>query len=152
MEQKVDTVILVYAVRYALGRQTGAVLDVINNVMNNIDKIEEKYKGVMLKDIIEHLHEVKDAKFQWQDIILSWKGLAQELFKRCSDETRDWVVNPLGGGATEEDMKFICDLCPYCGKPIIHPYTDTVWVNHNEKKMTFCSGECAGYYQMGAES
>ena len=152
MKQKVETLILVYAVRYALGRQTGAVLDVVNNVMSNVDNIEEKYKGVILKDIMEHLHDVKDLKYQWQDIILSWKGLAQEIFKRCKQETKDWLINPLGGSIALEEMDFLCEKCPYCGKPMVNPITDTIWENHREKKMTFCSDECASYYQMGVES
>lgn len=151
MNANVETIMLVYAVRYALGRQSGAVLDVINNVMNNVDKIEEKYKGVILKDIMEHLHDVKDLEYQWQDIILSWKGLAQELLKRSKDETVEWLLNSLGGGFCKEDLVYICGKCPYCGGPLIHPTTDTVWENHCEKIMTFCSNECASYYQMGAE-
>ena len=64
----VENEILVYAVRYALGRQSGAVLDVVNSVHANVDNIEEKYKAVMLKDILEYLRMAND-KYQYKDII-----------------------------------------------------------------------------------
>lgn len=102
MKQKVESYILIYAIRYALGRQSGSVLDCVNETMANIDTIEEKYKGVMLKDILTYLNDVKDAQYQWQDIILSWKGLAKELYNRSSQETKEWLKNPLGGGISEE--------------------------------------------------
>lgn len=152
----IETPVLVYAIRYALGRQSGAVLDVINSTMNNIDIIEEKYKGVILKDILQFLSEDNEIikNYMPEDIILSWKGLAVEIFKRSTKETKEWLVNSLGGGISEQMMKKVFDLgvCPYCGKAILEPFIDTVWENRHEKKVSFCSHECAYYFQMGAES
>ena len=99
---KVESYILVYAVRYALGRQSGAVLDVVQAVIENIDEIEEKYKGVILKDVLSYLTEIKDSPYQWEDIVISWKSLAKALYAKLSDETKEWLVNPLGGGISIE--------------------------------------------------
>ena len=36
MKQKVESYILIYAIRYALGRQSGSVSDCVNETMANI--------------------------------------------------------------------------------------------------------------------
>ena len=53
MSIKVESVILVYAFRYALGRQTGAVIDVIDGILSNLDNIEEKYKTIMISETVK---------------------------------------------------------------------------------------------------
>lgn len=99
----VENEILVYAVRYALGRQSGAVLDVVNSVHANVDNIEEKYKAVMLKDILEYLRMVND-KYQYKDIIESWKAIASILYAKTSQDTRDWLANPMGGDIDRQTL------------------------------------------------
>ena len=100
---KTESVILVYAFRYALGRYSGSVLDVINNIMGNINKIDEKYKAIIVSETINYLKSIKDLKFDVpQDIVLNWKNLVIELLKVLKKESIDWLVNPLGGGIKEE--------------------------------------------------
>lgn len=100
---KTESVILVYAFRYVLGRYSGSVLDVINNIMGNINKIDEKYKAIIVSETINYLESVRDSKFDVpQDIVLNWKNLVIELLKVLKKESIDWLVNPLGGGIKEE--------------------------------------------------
>ena len=101
---KTESVIIVYAFRYALGRYSGSVLDVINNIMSNINKIDEKYKGIIVSETINYLESIKDSKFDGvpQDIVWNWKNLVIELLKVLKKESIDWLVNPLGGGIKEE--------------------------------------------------
>ena len=100
---KIESVILVYAFRYALGRYSGSVLDVINNIMGNINKIDEKYKAIIVSETINYLESVKDSKFDVpQDIVLNWKNLVIELLKALKKESIDWLVNPLGGRIKED--------------------------------------------------
>lgn len=103
---KTESVILVYAFRYALGRYSGSVLDVINTIMENINKIDEKYKAIMVSETINYLESIKDLKFDVpQDIILDWKNFIIELLKVLKEESKEWLVNPLGGGIKEEILK-----------------------------------------------
>lgn len=103
---KTESVILVYAFRYALGRQSGAVLDVINTIIENINKIDEKYKAIIVSETINYLESIKDLKFDVpQDIILDWKNFTIELLKVLKEESKEWLVNPLGGGIKKEILK-----------------------------------------------
>ena len=87
---KTESVILVYAFRYALGRYSGSVLDVINNIMSNINKIDEKYKAIIVSETINYLESVRDSKFDVpQDIVLNWKNLVIELLKVLKKESID---------------------------------------------------------------
>lgn len=100
MNIKTESVILVYAFRYALGRHSGAVLDVINNIMGNINKLDEKYKAIIIAETIKYLQD--SGSYTPSDIILSWKNLVIELYKKLKDESKEWLINPLGGGVDKE--------------------------------------------------
>lgn len=50
----VDKNILIFAFRYALGRQTFAPSIVVENIQNNIHKLDNNIIDIMLKDIEEH--------------------------------------------------------------------------------------------------
>lgn len=104
MELKVESVILVYAFRYALGRFSGSVIDVINNIMSNIDKIDEKYKAIMAAETLKYLHDAGTTTPA--DIILSWKNLVIELYKHITPESQEWISNPLGGGVDKMFVEF----------------------------------------------
>jgi len=68
----VDESILFYAFRYALGRKTYAVQDVVENILNNWDNITTHTKTFMKKEIEEAIHE--DRAGMSIDIV-SWEKI-----------------------------------------------------------------------------
>lgn len=104
MEINTESVIIVYAFRYALGRQSGAVYDVISSIMANINNIDEKYKAIIVSETVKYLEEVNTSQYVPEDIKLCWKNLIMELLKVLKKESKEWLVNPLGGGIKEEEL------------------------------------------------
>lgn len=108
MSIKVESVILVYAFRYALGRQTGAVIDVIDGILSNLDNIEEKYKTIMISETVKYLEDIKDSKYIPQDIIERWRRFVVELYYSLKYLTsKSWLVNSNGGGLSKEVLNNI---------------------------------------------
>lgn len=68
----VDESILEYAVRYALGRQSYSVYDVIVTIDSQWKNLSQRSKFVILRDIKEHLEkypeESSDIRSYWQTI------------------------------------------------------------------------------------
>ncbi len=108
MSIKVESVILVYAFRYALGRQTGAVIDVIDSILSNLNNIEEKYKTIMISETVKYLEDIKDSKYIPQDIIERWRRFVVELYYSLKYLTsKSWLVNSNGGGLSKEVLNNI---------------------------------------------
>ena len=106
MEANVDSVILVYAFRYALGRQTGAVIDIIDSIISNLDNIEEKYKCIMISEASKYIEDNKDSEYTPKDIIERWNGFVVKLYQSLKyNESKDWLINPLGGEMTNETVE-----------------------------------------------
>ena len=51
---KVDRDMLIYGMRYALGRQTFAPSTVVENIKHNIDLVSVHDMGIMIRDIEQH--------------------------------------------------------------------------------------------------
>ena len=68
----VDESILEYAVRYALGRQSYSVYDVIVTIDAQWKNLSQRSKFVILKDIKDHLeqypNEAPDIRKYWSQI------------------------------------------------------------------------------------
>ena len=75
-KKRFDEHITFYAFRYALGRMTYAVSDVIIYILDNLDLISIKTKELMIKEINSAIDE-KRAGMQMD--ISKWKELAKEL-------------------------------------------------------------------------
>ena len=65
-----------YAFRYALGRQTYAVHDVVNYLLKHWDELDKFSQKTILKEIAQHLHYAKnqnsDINILWQRVL--WKA------------------------------------------------------------------------------
>ena len=77
----VDESILEYAVRYALGRQSYSVYDVIVTIDAQWKNISSRSKFVILKDIKEHLDKNPEEP---ADIRNYWKTIYDKLSSKFS--------------------------------------------------------------------
>lgn len=73
---EVDEDILVYAVRYALGRQTYAVADCIIEVEKHKDEMSTQVKNNIKSDIMKHLMNIEPEDDTCYN---DWKKLYKEL-------------------------------------------------------------------------
>ena len=64
-----------YAFRYALGRQTYAVNDVVNYLLEHWGELDKTVQKIILKEISQHLHY---AKNQSSDINILWQRVLKK--------------------------------------------------------------------------
>lgn len=79
--------ILVYAVRYALGRSSYAVLDVVDAVRSSREELPPQTAAVIARDIDRFLRERTDAEWmsEWLalfDDLLTWFPATAEEVER----------------------------------------------------------------------
>lgn len=63
-----DNSLLIYAFRYALGRQTYAVDDVILAIHENIDILTDKEKQIIIKEIEWGIRQEIPLAWQWNEL------------------------------------------------------------------------------------
>lgn len=75
----VERDILMYALRYSLGRQTFAPITVIENIKNNIYKLNQNDIKLMIKEIKEQEHYGADVDTK------SWMSFLSYLNKKLEE-------------------------------------------------------------------
>lgn len=82
----IDRDMLIFGVRYAIGRQTFAPIIAIENVKYNIEKIDNNTIDVMVRDIEQH-----HGSYGMECDKLTWMNFKKylELTKKNRTETKD---------------------------------------------------------------
>lgn len=76
-----DEEIIICAVRYALGRRTYIVQDVIQYILKNKDSISGYCKNIIIRDVTEHLSTYKRLKlgYCYGEFEKAWIVLVKRL-------------------------------------------------------------------------
>lgn len=99
---KTSSEILIYACRYALGRMSGAPVDVIDCIRRNIDYIEVKHLCVIAADIMIFIIKNKGNESMY---VGSWARLAYEIYQKLAPCSKEWLHN-MNGGAVSDYLLF----------------------------------------------
>ena len=84
MNCNVEESILIYALRYVLGRQSYAVSDVMDSIKDNWKILGDNSKKIILKDITNYLKEPYCPMFN------EWDNFLEYLKKLENDYQNEW--------------------------------------------------------------
>lgn len=94
---EVDEDILIYAVRYALGRHSMAVSTAIIEIERLFKMLNGRVRCVIISDIVRYC-----ALYGKEDIDTAhWKLCVEKLFVHLSNDEKLWLFSMQGGGINE---------------------------------------------------
>jgi hypothetical protein len=88
----VNTDILFYAFRYALGRKTYAVYDVTGEIISQVNNIPDKDLLCMYKEIIEHLNDNNYSNC-FNDLVDEWERVRDCIENEISNKRGIIIIN-----------------------------------------------------------
>lgn len=105
------SIMVVSALRYALGRHTYVPVAVQDWIKFNWKDLDEKTKCNVIRDVFEYLYESrKESPASWQFDLKSWENFGIEMHGNLSEENKKYIHESMMGTA-EKITWFDKELC-----------------------------------------